>query len=135
MKIRIFSFLLVLILLLSACKSTKYVPDGEYLLDKVNIKSDNADVKHDALKDYLRQTPNAAVFGLFRMQLGVYNLSGKDTAKWVNKMLKRIGDPPVIYNPSLTALSVQQLQRQLENKGYINGKVQSILTKKERKRQ
>jgi len=133
MKIRIFSFLLVLILLLSACKSTKYVPDGEYLLDKVNIKSDNADVKHDALKDYLRQTPNAAVFGLFRMQLGVYNLSGKDTAKWVNKMLKRIGDPPVIYNPSLTALSVQQLQRQLENKGYINGKVQSILTKKGKK--
>ena len=133
MKIRILSFLSVLILLLSACKSTKYVPDGEYLLDRVSIKSDNPDLKHDALKDYLRQTPNAAVFGLFRMQLGVYNLSGKDSAKWVNKMLKRIGDPPVIYNPSLTSLSVQQLQRQLENKGYINGKVQTRLTKKGKK--
>jgi len=125
MKIRVFRFLLGFILLLSACRSTKYVPEGEYLLDKVSIKTDNPDVKHDALKDYLRQTPNAAVFGLFRMQLGVYDLAGNDTSKWINRTLKRIGDPPVIYSPSLTTLSVQQIQRQLENKGYINGKVQS----------
>ena len=125
MKIRVFRLLLVFILLLSACRSTKYVPDGEYLLDKVTIKSDNPDIKRDALKDYVRQTPNAAVFGLFRMQLGVFNLAGNDSSKWINRTLKRIGDPPVIYNPSLTTLSIQQLQRQLENKGYINGKVQS----------
>jgi len=125
MKMRVFSFLLVFILLLSACRSTKYVPDGEFLLDNVSIKTDNPDIKHDELKDYLRQTPNAAVFGLFRMQLGVYDLAGKDTAKWINRTLKRIGDPPVIYNSSLTSLTVQQLQLQLENKGYINGKVQS----------
>ena len=133
MKIRIRLFLLVSILLLSACKSTRYVPDGEYLLDKVSIKSDNPDIKHDELKDYVRQTPNAAVFGLFRMQLGVYNLSGKDSTKGINRMLKRIGDPPVIFNPSLTSLSVQQLQLQLENKGYINGKVTSIISKKGKK--
>jgi hypothetical protein len=133
MKIRFLSFLLVLILMLSACRSTKYVPDGEYLLDKVNIKTDNADIKREAMKDYLRQTPNVAVFGLFRMQLGVYNLAGKDTTKWLNRTLKRIGDPPVIFNSSLTSLSVQQLQRQLENKGYINGKVQSNIIKKGKK--
>ena len=125
MKIRLFSFLLVLILMLSACRSTKYVPDGKYLLDRVSIKTDNPDVKKEILKDYVRQTPNAAVFGLFRMQLGVYDLSGKDSTKWINRTLKKIGDPPVIYNSSLTSLSVQQLQRQLENKGYINAKVQS----------
>jgi outer membrane protein assembly factor BamA len=116
---------LVLLLLLSGCKSTKYVPDGEYLLDRVRIKTDNKDIKHDALKDYIRQTPNAAVFGLFRMQLGIYSLAGKDTTKWINRMLKRIGDPPVIYNPALTALTAQQLQRLLENKGYINANIQS----------
>ena len=129
MKIRVFSFLLVLILLLSACRSTKYVPEGEYLLDKASIKTDNSDVPREQLKDYLRQTPNARVFGLFRMQLGVYNWAPKDTTKWLkrvfHKTFMRIGDPPVIYNSSLTALSVQQIQRQLENKGYIHAKVQS----------
>jgi len=133
MKIRVFSFLLVLIVLLSACRSTKYVPEGEFLLNKVRIKTDNANVTRNEIKDYLRQTPNAAVFGLFRMQLGVYNLAGSDTSKWINRTLKRIGDPPVIYNPSLTTLSAQQIQRQLENKGYIHAKVQSNLTTKGKK--
>ena len=133
MKIRVFNFLLVLVVLLSACRSTKYVPEGDYLLDKVSIKSDNPQISKEALKDYLRQTPNAAVFGLFRMQLGVYNLAGNDTSKWINKTLKRIGDPPVIYNPSMTSLSVQQIQRQIENKGYILAKVESKVTTKGKK--
>jgi outer membrane protein assembly factor BamA len=105
------------------------VPDGEFLLNKVNIRSDNKDIKQDELKEYIRQTPNAAVFGAWRMQLGLYNWAPKDTIKWLNRKLnktfKKIGDPPVIYNPALTSLTVQQLQRLLENKGYINAKVQS----------
>ena len=132
MKLRIFGYLLVGVLLISGCNTTKYVPDGEYLLDKVTIKSDNKDIKKDDLKEYLRQTPNAAVFGAFRMQLGIYNWAPRDTTKWLNRRLnktfKKIGDPPVIYNSTLTSLSVQQLQRLLENKGYINAKVQSNLT-------
>ena len=133
MKIRIFSLLALFALLLSACKTTKYVPNGEYLLNKVSIKSDNKDIKREDLKDYIRQTPNAAVFGAFRMQLGVYNLAGKDTTKWINRTLKRIGDPPVLYNAALTSLSVQQLQRLIENKGYINTKIQSDVTFKRKK--
>ena len=137
MKLRLFCYYLVFVLLVSACNTTKYVPEGEYLLDKVSIKSDNKEIKRDDLKEYLRQTPNAAVFGAFRMQLGIYNWAPKDTTKWLkrifNKTFKKIGDPPVIYNSSLTSLSVQQLQRVLENKGYINAKVRSNLTTKDKR--
>ncbi len=125
MILRGYYFLLVLILLMPACNSTKFVPDGEYLLDKVNIKTDTKDLSKSDLKEYLRQTPNTAVFGIFRMQLGIYNFAGKDTTKSINKFWHKIGNPPVIYNPSLTTLSTQQLQLQLENKGYINAKVYS----------
>jgi len=125
MKIRFFGLLILITLLLWSCNTTKYVPAGEYLLNKVSIKSDNKEIKKDGLKEYIRQTPNAAVFGAFRMQLGVYNLAGRDTTKWINRTLKRIGDPPVIYNAALTSLSVQQLQKVLENKGYINAKIQT----------
>lgn len=130
---RLLNLLLLVVLLLSACNTTKFVPDGEYLLDKVNIKSDNKDLKRDDLKEYLRQTPNAAVFGAFRMQLGVYNLAGKDTTKWYNKLWHRIGDPPVIYNSALTSLSVMQIQRMLENKGYIQAKVDTKVNTKGKK--
>lgn len=137
MKMRVFSFLSVLILLLSACRSTKYVPEGEYLLDNYSIKTNNQEISREELKDYLRQTPNARVFGLFRMQLGIYNWAPRDTTKWLNrffhKTFMRIGDPPVIYNSSLTTLSAQQIQRQLENKGYIHARVKPDVTTKGKK--
>ncbi|HJV77879.1 MAG TPA: BamA/TamA family outer membrane protein [Paludibacter sp.] len=133
MKIRFLSLLSLLVLLLGACNPTKYVPEGEYLLNKASIKIDNKELKNIKFKEYLRQTPNAAVFGAFRMQLRIYSLAGRDTTKWRNRMLKRIGDPPVIYNASLTSLSVKQIQQVLENKGYINAKVQSSVTFKGKK--
>jgi outer membrane protein assembly factor BamA len=125
MNIRILGIIVLVNLLLTACSTTKFVPEGEFLLDKVHIKTDNKDIPQNELKDYLRQTPNAAVFQVFRMQLGIYNLAGKDSTKWINKTFKRMGDPPVIYNKALTSLSVQQLQRFLVNKGYINAVVES----------
>ncbi|HEY5507734.1 MAG TPA: outer membrane protein assembly factor, partial [Paludibacter sp.] len=82
-------------------------------------------MKQTELKLYLRQTPNAAIFGIFRMQLGVYNIAGKDSTKWYNRMWMRMGDKPVIYSPMLTSLSVHQLQKLLENKGYLLSKVES----------
>ena len=104
MNIRILGVIIFVFLLLTACSTTKFVPEGEFLLDKVHIKTDNKDIPQNELKDYLRQTPNVAVFQLFRMQLGIYNLAGKDSTKWLNKTFKRMGDPPVIYNKSLTSL-------------------------------
>ena len=134
MKLLNFISFIVFILMFSACNTNKFVPEGEFLLDKINIKSDNKELNHSDLKEYLRQTPNAAVFGAFRMQLGIYDWAPKDTTKWLNRILHktffRIGDPPVIYNSALTSLSVQQLQLLLENKGYINAKVASnVITK------
>jgi len=137
MKLRTLSSFIVAVLLLIACNPTKYVLDGEFLLNKATIKIDTKDIKKDELQDYLRQTPNAGVFSLFRMQLGIYNLAPKDTTKrfsrfW-HRIFMKIGDPPVIYNSSLTSLSVLQLQKGLENKGYMNAKVESSVELKQKK--
>lgn len=123
----------IFVLLLFSCNTTKFVPDGEYLLNKVNIKTDSKDINKDELFDYIRQTPNAAVFGVFRMQLGLYNWAGKDSTKWINKKLKQIGDPPVIYNSALTSISVQQLQLLLKNRGYMNAEVETNVDTKGKK--
>ena len=51
-------------LLLSGCSSTRHVPDGEYLLDKVNIDVVNSpEVSTSGLANYLRQSPNHKVLG------------------------------------------------------------------------
>jgi hypothetical protein len=80
---------LIILNMFSSCSPTKFVPEGDYLLDRVEIKSNNKDVYSDELYEYLRQNSNSYVFGLFRMQLGIYNLAGRDSSKWVNRTLKK----------------------------------------------
>ena len=110
MKVRFGLLLIFSMLLITSCNVAKHVPEGEYLLEKVKITTDVNDISKDELLEYIRQAPNTKVFGLFRMQLGIYNLAGKDTTKWINRTLKKIGDEPVIYNPLQTAFSIKQLQ-------------------------
>ncbi len=115
--------------LLAACASTKHVPDGQLLLDKVNInildKENESGINKQELTNYLRQTENHKVLGGFKMQLAIYNMSGKDSTNWFNKWIRRVGAPPVIYDSTLTMASESQLQRALTNKGYLKNTVTS----------
>jgi len=133
MKLHVPGSLILFILFLTACNTTKFVPDGEFLLDKVQIKTDTKNTEQIEFSDYLRQTPNARVFGAFRMQLGIYNWAGRDSTKKINKTLQRMGDEPVIYSSMLTSVSVQQLQLLLENKGFMHAKVESKVVTKGKK--
>ena len=109
----------MLLLIVAACSSTKYVPEGEYLLDEVNIHTDNKDVKPSDLLLYVRQQPNTKWFNLIKTQLYIYNMSGRDTTKWVNRALRRVGDAPVIYNIDDTEFSRQEVEKAVRNFGYM----------------
>lgn len=109
-----------------ACSSTKHVPDGQYLLDNVTIAVDSASrstVDATELYNFLRQTPNHKVLGFAKLQLSTYSLSGRDSTKWINRWLRRIGQAPVLYDTELTELSRRQLTQALINRGYMNAKV------------
>jgi outer membrane protein assembly factor BamA len=102
------------------------VPDGEYLLDNVTISVDSAarrDVDATELYNFLRQAPNHKVLGFAKLQLGTYSMSGTDSTKWLNRWLRRLGQPPVIYSPDLTDLSRRQLTQALINRGYMDATV------------
>lgn len=120
---------LMVAMALGSCASTKHVPDGQLLLDKVKInildKENETDINKQELTNYLRQTENHKVLGGFKMQLAIYNMSGKDSTNWFNKWIRRVGAPPVIYDSTLTMASENQLQRALNNKGYIKNTVTS----------
>lgn len=117
--------------LLHACSSTRHVPPGEMLLRAVSIEvTDTAgsaagDLDTDELYYFLRQTPNHKVLGFAKLQLATYNLSGSDTTRWFNRWVRRIGQPPVIYDPDLTDASVRQLHTALVNRGYVNARVEA----------
>ena len=117
--------LIVLLLVITSCSTTKHVPQGKYLLDDVKIEIDGraSDIKPIELRNYLRQIPNHRVFGFMNLQLGVYNISGTDSTKWYNKWIRKIGAPPVIYSHDLTEASAIQLEKVVQNMGYLHSDV------------
>lgn len=131
--------MLAMCLLLASCQSSKHVPQGSYLLDKVNIRLDSAAAGNDDLdvtemQSYLRQLPNHKMLWSVKFRLGFYNMSGKDSTNWWNRWMRKLGEPPVIYDPALAEASASQLKQYLANKGYFNAQVQIDSVANEQKR-
>ena len=122
------------ILSLWGCNATKFVPQGEYLLNKANVKvADTKEVAVSELSNYLQQKQNTEILGFLKLQLGIYNTASLDTTKWTSKNARKIGEPPVIFSPELTDRSVTQLQKAMQNKGYFAAVVDTTMKIKDRK--
>ena len=109
----------------SGCSSSRHVPEGQFLLDKVSIKVPDSvrGLDKEELITYLRQQPNHKMLWATKFRLGIYNMSSSDTTKWYNRWVRRLGEPPVIYDTLLTRESTSQLQKTLINKGYLHSSV------------
>ena len=116
-------FFATLALHLSSCSTEKFVADGSYLLDKVELCSDEADFNATQLAQYVRQKENSRWFSFFKIPLGTYSLAGRDTTKWINRTLQRIGEKPVYYDTLQARLSCEDLRVAMNNMGYMNARV------------
>lgn len=120
------TLILLIISVLTSCSSTKHVPEGKYLLNnvKVDVSNDSSrTLSSEEMINYVRQLPNHKILWSAKFQLGIYNLSGKDTTKWWNRWIQRIGEPPVIYDSTLTISGQTQLLKAMVNKGFLDAKV------------
>ena len=126
----------MLLLLTVACSSTRHVPEGNYLLDRVNIDVNDSTKRVSAseLTAYVRQQPNHKMLWSLKLRLGVYNMSGNDSTKWWNKWVRKLGEPPVIYDSTLMAASVEQLEKAMVNKGYLYAIATADTVKHDKKR-
>ena len=126
--------LLLCLLLFTACNTTKFVPQNQYLLNKAYVKvEDTKDVASSELRTYLQQKPNTEILGFWKLQLGIYNTASLDTTKWTSRNARKIGEAPVVFSPSLTNLSAQQLKLAMQNRGYFNADVDTTMEIKKRK--
>ncbi|GHU67268.1 membrane protein [Bacteroidia bacterium] len=100
-----------------ACKSTKFVPDGEYLLDRIHIESDVPGYSESELTPYLKQHPNFKMFGVSKVMLHVYSLSGKKDNGF-NRFIRKLGDEPVLFDSLQVNKTVREFQKLFVNMGY-----------------
>ncbi|MDC1106421.1 BamA/TamA family outer membrane protein [Prolixibacteraceae bacterium] len=125
---RIYKYLLLLgFVSLVGCNPTKYVPENQYLLNKVDVKLDRKGVSKKELRPYLRQEPNVRILGLLRFHLGLYNLSPK---KKKESFWTRIGETPVIYSRSKTSRSREEMLKHLRNLGYYHATIRDSVSMK-----
>lgn len=127
-------------MLTSACNSTKLVPKGDtlYTGTKVDIKDNHASkrerkVLKEDLAGAVLPKPNKEIFGI-RYKLMFYNMAGDSSKpdKGLRKLLRKIGEPPVLGSQFNLDKNQKLLVNILENKGFFYPTVTGEFKLKER---
>lgn len=110
------------------CSVTKFIPENEYLLNKVKLESEDKTIKVSEYEPYIKQKGNTKWFSSLRIPLATYSLAGKDSVKWINRTLKHIGEKPMLIDSMLTMSTCKDLRTALQNAGYLNAQVKTKAT-------
>lgn len=129
-----FTFVAIMATLFIACAPTKYVPPQNTLLSEVALTSNRTAIKPKHYRQYVRQEPNVSWLGVARVPLAIYNTSGSDST-WLNRVLRRLGEAPSIYDSLQAQQSADYIQLALRNKGYLSATVHydTLTTKRQTK--
>ena len=125
------SFILAL---LSSCATQKHIKPGENVLYDIKFNATTLDNNppppeiEEALenkKSYIIQSHNKRLLGIKRLRwnLVLFSLSNPEKDNWLNRTLRKQGEPPVIYDANAAQKSAQQLEQLLLTKGCFHSKV------------
>ena len=98
------------------------MPENEYLLHNYKIDSDEGGFDKRELNDYIKQKPNKRIL-FWRFYLSLYNLSSPGKDNGFHNWLRRIGEPPAVYDEDLMLKSTEQLTLHMRNKGFYEVEV------------
>lgn len=116
---------LAMIAVNASCSLCHFVPDGSYLLERVEmVNADNPKDKLSSLLNYSTQMPNSRWFGIARMPLRIYSMSSaRHPDRAINRLLRKMGEEPVVYDELLAMASANDMRLSLANSGYLNARV------------
>ena len=124
MNPKIFIFICVSGLLAAAsCSTTRSLAEGEYLLRKNTIQTDDPTFNVSGLSSYIAHKPNSYVLGVNPL-LSVYNWSG-DGSTGFKRFLRKIGSDPIVYDSTKVEMSVANIANHLNYIGYYGSEVSS----------
>ncbi len=141
MKTKLLLILPVFLLLLSNCRITDELKDGDKFLVKNIIELDKTETghrklnfDHDDLPGILVQKPNKRFLGVLRLgeNLHVKYLDAPKPS-FKHWLWKTIGKEPVYYDPFAAERSVRQIQLYLDNHGYFKSTVKDTTIVKRQK--
>lgn len=121
----------------TGCSSTRHLPKGAMLLDdvKIHINDSTHTLDETEMMTYVRHQENNRMLWSAKLRLGIYNMSGKDSTKWWNRWVRKLGEPPVVYDYANTLSDAGQLRKAMVNAGFLKAgvKIDTIANTKKRK--
>lgn len=128
---RALALYVLIVWLTTACGSTRFLKDGDYLLRRNSVKlnttqtySDKSELR-DALQSVAVQQQNTYLFGTLPVKIWLYNLRHQryetDTTNF--QLRSGIVEKPVVFERNAVGASVKQMKNLLLNQGYFNAKV------------
>jgi outer membrane protein insertion porin family len=131
-----YSFLLIL---LTGCNATKYLPAGEDLYVGSSIKVESNDPIKDKknikaeLSKLARPKPNERILWM-RPKLWIYNITGPNPKKGLKKWLKKKwGEAPVLLSDEHPKENADMMVNRLNSLGYFDSNVKYKISSSKRK--
>ena len=112
-------------LLVCSCSTTRFLGENEYRLSSNSvIVNGKADFKTSELIPYIKQQPNSYFLFGWNPFLNVWNW-GDNSGKGFDRIFRKVGVAPVVFNPSLLESSCENISAHLGYLGYYNSSVRS----------
>ena len=123
----------VTVMSIISCSTTRVLQDDQFRLAKNKIKIENdRKFNPNLLQPYLKQKPNSYFIFGWNPFLNVYNWQNGKGKGW-DRLVKKIGVAPVIYDAEQVENSILNLENHLNYLGYYDSHVESNILVKRRK--
>ena len=113
-----------LLSLLSSCKLTKTLEEGEYLLvrNKIEIAGDTKGIDTDEIYSILQPRPNKKFLGILPVKLTLYNWGsgGKESSRFRRWLREKVGERPNLYDSLRINASTADIVNYLAKTGFFN---------------
>ncbi|MBP8067773.1 MAG: hypothetical protein KAY27_04355, partial [Pedobacter sp.] len=121
-QVQILTILLLILVFIAGCSSTKYIQDYQSIVTKVKIDSIDKQFLEQANNYVQKDIRPSSIIGL---NVKVYNIFNTKDGKYKTSNIKPLGSPPPILDSALVEISRSQIEKFLKSKGYFNAKVKS----------
>lgn len=116
-----------------SCSTTRVIPENRSRLAKNKIVvSDYNLVSPSSLQHCIKQKPNSYFIFGWNPFINVYNWSTGSNSWW-DRVVKKIGKAPVLFDPTLVKVTEQNIMSQLTYDGYYNSVVTDSVSTKNKK--
>ena len=124
--------LVILLLAVTSCSTTKLIPEGSYRLMANKVAFEGEKVSSSEITPYIRQQANKGLVFGWSPALSIYNWSD-GSGKGINRFWEALGTAPVVLDPAQVQSSCTNIANHLEKLGYYGTRVDGKVEYKGRK--